>query len=218
MDPSYEKYGKSVSKDLTESFNSNHVDSDVIHIHDIGHNIKNAEASLERGTHFDGKPVYDSSDIAVLMANLDGEHYQKLNSGISHLQGGSETLQQPAQPLSELIAKIRDLTKRDRLGITDRSMASQTAEAVYVALLCALRYIKDYFTYIGQGELIEKKQLKCLTTRLVECFFGHITENVQGNNIRYLEMSRHLTNDAFTFLLPYVNSKETGISVKSEKE
>ena len=84
MDPSYEKYGKSVSTDFTESLNSNHDDSGVIHIHDIGHNIKNAETSLERGTHFDGETVYDSSDIAVLMANLNGEHYQRLNGGISH--------------------------------------------------------------------------------------------------------------------------------------
>ena len=84
MDPSYEKYGKSVSTDFTESLNSNHDDSDVIHIHGIRHNIKNAEASLERGSHFDGETVYDSSDIAVLMANLNGEHYQTLNGGISH--------------------------------------------------------------------------------------------------------------------------------------
>ena len=116
-----------------------------------------------------------------------------------------------------MISNIRDLTKGDRLDITDGSMASQTAEAVYITLLRALRYIKDYFTYIEQRDLVEKIQLKCLTTRLVECFFGHITENVQGNNIRYLEMSRHLTNDAFTFLLPYVNSRETGVSVRSEK-
>eukprot|EP00795_Rhopilema_esculentum_P015899 gene15899-7231_t len=84
MDPSYEKYGKSVSKDFTESFNSNHDDSDVIHIHDIAHNIKNAEASLERWTHFDGETVYNSSDITVWMANLDGEHDQWLNNGTSH--------------------------------------------------------------------------------------------------------------------------------------
>eukprot|EP00795_Rhopilema_esculentum_P015900 gene15900-7232_t len=137
---------------------------------------------------------------------------------IWNVKEGLERLQQPAQQLSELIAKIRDLTKRNRLDITDGSVASQTAEAVYVALLCAMRYIKDYFTYIGQGELIEKIQLKCLTTGLVECLFGHMTENLQGNNIRYLEMLHHLTNDAFTLLLPYVISKETGISVRSEKE
>ena len=31
-------------------------------------------------------------------------------------------------------------------------------------------------------------------------------------------MAHHLTNDAFTFLLPYVNSRETGVSVRSEKD
>lgn len=143
---------------------------------------------------------------------------QSFEQKICNVNEGLQKLHQPAEQLSELIAKIRDLTKRNRLDITDGSMASQTAEAVYITLLRALRYIKDYFAYIGQEELIEKIQLKCLTTRLVECFFGHITENVQGNNIRYLEMSRHLTNDAFTFLLPYVNSKETGVSVRSEKD
>ena len=143
---------------------------------------------------------------------------QSFQPRICNVKEGLEKLHQPTKQLSELISKVRDLMKRDRLDITDGSIAFQTAETVYITLLHALCYIKDYFTYIEQRDLVEKIQLTCLTTRLVECFFGHITENVQGNNIRSLEMSRHLTNDAFTFLLPYVNSGESGVSVRSEKD
>ena len=60
--------------------------------------------------------------------------------------------------------------------------------------------------------------LKCLTTKLVECFFGHITESVQGNNLLFLERARHLRNVAFSFLLLYVNTEDNDVSIRSEKD
>ena len=89
---------------------------------------------------------------------------QSFQPRIRNVKEGLEKLLQPTEQLSELISKVRDLTKRDRLDMTDGSMASQTAEAVYITLLRALRYIQDYFTYIEQEDLVEKMQLKRLTT------------------------------------------------------
>ena len=63
--PTYEKYGKLVSGTLEQLISGEK--QGPFHIHDIGHMVKNAEASLERGTHFDGKYSYDSNDLVVVM-------------------------------------------------------------------------------------------------------------------------------------------------------
>ena len=34
---------------------------------------------------------------------------------------------------------------------------------------------------------------------MIECFFGHVTEQVPGNNITLLEMARRITNDGFCY-------------------
>ena len=39
-------------------------------IHDIGHKLKNGQAALERGTHFEGKQSYDS-----INGSVNGAHY-----------------------------------------------------------------------------------------------------------------------------------------------
>ena len=36
------------------------------HIHDVGHHLKNAQASLERGIHFDGHFTHESKDYGQL--------------------------------------------------------------------------------------------------------------------------------------------------------
>ena len=42
-------------------------DFEFCHIHDIGHQPKNGQATLERGTNFDGKHAYDSTDLSMLL-------------------------------------------------------------------------------------------------------------------------------------------------------
>ena len=54
------------------------------HIHDIGHNLKNSQASLDRGTHFDGKSCYDSTDLAIPMTTAPDELVQLICKGLSH--------------------------------------------------------------------------------------------------------------------------------------
>jgi hypothetical protein len=78
MVPSYEKYGKSVPGIFEELLLS------PTHVHDISHSIKNAEASLERGTHFNGHSSNDAEDLAVLITSIEDDLYLKLIEGLSH--------------------------------------------------------------------------------------------------------------------------------------
>ena len=82
MASSYEKYGKEVSGTLSGIMAGEKVGP--YHIHDIGHMVKNAECSLEIGTHFDGKYSYNASDMAVLLTYVEDSQYEKLNSVVSH--------------------------------------------------------------------------------------------------------------------------------------
>ena len=57
----YDKYGRSVS--LWDTLDAQgKLSYPMRHIHDVGHHLKNAQASLERGTHSDGHFTYDSKD------------------------------------------------------------------------------------------------------------------------------------------------------------
>ena len=62
----YEKYGKSVSSSLWDTLDGQRkLSYPMRHIHDVGHHLKNAQATLERGTHFDGHSTYDSKDLLI---------------------------------------------------------------------------------------------------------------------------------------------------------
>ena len=71
MDKSYAKFGIQIAQQFDTALN----DEDEsfgppsIHINDIGHNIKNAEASLERGMHWNGSVSYDANDLAIMLAS-----------------------------------------------------------------------------------------------------------------------------------------------------
>ena len=41
--------------------------------HDIGHHIKNVQASLERGTHFDGRYGHESTYLSLLLSLAEDE-------------------------------------------------------------------------------------------------------------------------------------------------
>ena len=54
----YEKLSKEVSQKLKEYLaEESTFPFPVVHIHDIRHQVNNSQAALERGAHFDGKPV-----------------------------------------------------------------------------------------------------------------------------------------------------------------
>ena len=52
------------------------------HIHDVGHHLKNAQASLERGTHFEGSYTYDSKDLWVAASTSEEEQVETLFKGL----------------------------------------------------------------------------------------------------------------------------------------
>ena len=66
QDSTYEKMGKHISQAVAEYLNNESGFSfSICHIHDVGHQVKKAQASLERGMHFDGQNVYDATDFEV---------------------------------------------------------------------------------------------------------------------------------------------------------
>ena len=97
-------------------------------------------------------------------------------------------------------------------------MTTQTAVAAFLTLNNVMTSLNSYFMYIGETDLLIKISAKCMTTKLLEFFFGHLTQGVQGINLRYLEIKQRTANDTFTFLLPYVNSSDGSVTVHSEKE
>ena len=61
-------------------------------------------------------------------------------------------------------------------------MASRTAEGFYKTLINGADYLCDYFVHIGEDELLDLVKVKAVGTRMLEGFFGHITEKIQGSN------------------------------------
>ena len=85
QESAYEKFGKEVSTSI-EAFNDGKgsLDYPLYHIHDIGDRIKNAQASLERRTHFDGRYAYDSTDLSLLLTTAEDEVAEQMLQGVSH--------------------------------------------------------------------------------------------------------------------------------------
>ena len=62
----YEKNGSSVSSSLWDTLDGQgKLSYPMRHIHDVSHHLQNVQASLERGTHFDGHFTYDSKDLWI---------------------------------------------------------------------------------------------------------------------------------------------------------
>ena len=54
------------------------------HIHDVGPQIKNAPASLQRGTHFDCQYAYDLTDLSILLTSAKNKVLELVLKGVSH--------------------------------------------------------------------------------------------------------------------------------------
>ena len=130
----------------------------------------------------------------------------------------AKKLREHLNKLYNLIDKVRQVHLNETLDITHGSMASQTAEAVFLTLNNGITFLNSYFPYIGEIDLLTKMSAQYMTTKLLECFFGHLTQGVQAKNLRYLEIKRRIANDTFTFLQPYINFSDSGVTVRSEKE
>ena len=83
---------------------------------------------------------------------------------------GKEQLLSAATDLQHLILTIREKTKGNSLDIVHGSMSSRTVKAVFITLCNSLLYLFGYFSYSSNKAMLNKINMKCLTTRLVEFF------------------------------------------------
>ena len=58
-----------------------------------------------------------------------------------------------------------------------------------------------------EDELLDLVKVKALGKRMLDWFFGHITEKIQGNNPTSLEFTKHVATEAFHFIVPVVTSR-----------
>ena len=85
-------------------------------------------------------------------------------------------LKQSAAKLEQLIESNKDRLNVQALDITHCSMASRTAEAVYNTAVNSLNYVTEYFKHIEREDIVDKTLIRTFTSRMVEGFFGHITQ------------------------------------------
>ena len=87
MDTSYAKFGIQTAQQFDTALNDEDesLEPPSIHINHNGHNIKNAEASLERGTHWNGSVFYDADNLAIMLTNPPFDDvYSKFCRRVSH--------------------------------------------------------------------------------------------------------------------------------------
>ena len=49
-------------------------------------------------------------------------------------------------------------------------------------------------------------------------YLGQVTKKVQESNLYFMEMTRTLSSDVVCYLLPFVNSSVSGISIRTERQ
>ena len=97
-------------------------------------------------------------------------------------------------------------------------MSGVTTACVCDTLLSGVQFVIDYFTYIGKGELLSKISMGQLSDKLIEGFFGVLTQRNECNNLRFGDMARQLSNCAFSYLRNYVSTDhKCGVSLSNFK-
>ena len=121
QDSAYEKFGHMISTSLEDFLAGNGTLSyPFCHIHDIGHNFKNSQASLDRGTHIDGEHIYDSTDHALLLTTAPDDVVQIMCKGISHKaiaqldkHSDEQSLQRVSSEIIEACSEVSKLIKTE---------------------------------------------------------------------------------------------------------
>ena len=121
QDSTHEKYGKSVSYSLQEFLNGQSpLSFPYFHFHDIGYHLKNAQASLERGTLFDGKYSFDATDILLSLITSKDDVFEKISSGLAHAALGQfdkhsdeHALQRISKNVTKGLTDIGSIVKTD---------------------------------------------------------------------------------------------------------
>ena len=110
--------------------------------------------------------------------------------------------------LSQLIGKVSTLRGNMQLDITVGSISGTPAAAVYDTMLSGVAFVIDYFNYIEVPHFLDEIKVSQLSEKLMEDFFGKLTERTLGKNLRTGDLARRITNCAFTHLLRHIVTKE----------
>jgi len=81
-------------------------------------------------------------------------------------------------------------------------MASRTAEGFYESLVNGLKYLSDYFEYIGKENLLREIKHSWHTLARGILLIWRITEKI-------LQFSKRVTTEAFHFIVPVVTAGNT---------
>ena len=83
----YEKFWKEISTSV-EALAFRQGDGPLkfpsYHIHDISHQVENAQAFSERINHFDGRHSYDLPDVSLLLTSAKDVVVERMLKGVSH--------------------------------------------------------------------------------------------------------------------------------------
>ena len=95
----------------------------------------------------------------------------------------------------------KESNEKKNIKITDAKglLSGKTAAAVvYDTLLSGVAFVIDYFSYIEVPHFLDEIKMSELSDKLMEGFFGKLTERTLGKNLRTGDMARRITNSAFT--------------------
>ena len=106
------------------------------------------------------------------------------------LRESHDELQAPAEQLKCLIESTVESSGEESLDITQGSMASRTAQAVYHTLVEGQQFLLQYFDNIKHSNLLNYILAKLLNDSLAEAFFGQIAEQVSSNTLTFIQMAR----------------------------
>ena len=72
--------------------------------------------------------------------------------------------------LQDIVDSCKNHTSASALDITHCSMASRTAEVVFITLIKGMEFLIDYFKHIRHEELVRHIMVKMLNDSLAEAF------------------------------------------------
>ena len=121
--------------------------------------------------------------------------------------------------LQDIVDSCKSRTSASALDITHCSMATRTAEAVFITLIKGMEFLIDYCKHIRHEELLRRIMVNMFNDSLAEAFFEHITEMISGNNLTFLQMARLLASKAFHYLLIVLSSSDNlGVTVQHTRD
>ena len=94
------------------------------------------------------------------------------------------------------------------------------AAAVYDTMPSGAAFVIDLFNYIKVPRFLDEIKMSQLSEKLMEDFFGKLTERTLNKNLRIGDMSRRIDNCTFTYLLGHIVTREqdaVGVSFRQSE-